>query len=535
MTYTSFGFLIFFSVLALIYFLLPSKVRWTSLLVFSYGFYFLVCKKLPFYMLITTAIIYFSAMAMQKINDRGKQYIKEHADGLSREEKKTLKSRTKSRSKAVMITAVVLNLLILCIFKYTDFLAGNAAGFLGSLGINVPRKTFSLVLPLGISFYTFQSLGYIVDVFRQKYRCEKNFFRLALFVSYFPQIIEGPIGRFDHLAPQLFRGNEFSFERTKESVFLILAGFAKKVIIADNLAPMINSVVGNYGGYQGFQIILACMLYGIQLYGDFSGCMDIAMGFSGILGIQLTPNFNRPYFSTSVAEFWRRWHISLCSWFRDYLFYPVSFSSASKKISRKLKEKNRLRASMNVPKYLAMLVVWSLTGLWHAACWTEILWGIINGLVMIFSDAFAGVYLKTNQKLRIKESSFAWKVFRILRTYIFMTVLNFMCEFDRLSDFLHCLTAAVRNPLPTSFSPSYLFPEMLHNGVYCVAAVFAACVVLLLHSIYDERHDGTTLIKTVCSKNWIIQAAVIIILFFACILFGGAASDMTGGFMYAQF
>ncbi|MCQ2484101.1 MAG: hypothetical protein MJ168_02060 [Clostridia bacterium] len=534
MTYISFSFVIFFFILAIIYFILPEKIRWTALLVFSYAFYYLACNKLPIYMLVTTVLTFVFTTLMQKVFDNSKAYLKEHSGELSKDEKKALKKKAKSKSKAIMIIAVVLNLLILCVFKYTDFLVGNAGSLLTKLGFGIQPRTFNLILPLGISFYTFQSLGYIIDVFRQKYRSETNFFKVALFVSYFPQIIEGPIGRFDHLAPQLFKGNKFSFSRTKENLFLILVGFAKKVVIADNLAPMITAVVGDYSNYQGFQIILTCMLYGIQLYADFSGCMDIAMGFSNILGIQLSYNFKRPYFSTSVAEFWRRWHISLCSWFRDYLFYPISFSSACKKISKKLKDKNRITLSMNMPKYIAMIVVWSLTGLWHAACWTEVLWGLINGVVMISSEQFKDTYDKINHKLHIKESSFVWKLFRILRTYVFMTFLNFMCEFDKLSDFIKCTVIALKNPLPTSFSPSYLFPEIVINGISCVIVVFIACILLLIHSIYDENHNES-LIKKITAKSWIMQVIVLFLLFYTCALFGGAASDMTGGFMYAQF
>lgn len=535
MTYISFGFIIFFFILGVVYFALPDKIKWISLLVFSYVFYFLASEKLPLYMLVTTAVTYGCTAAIQKIFDKNRDYISEHKEELTREQKKALKAKGKNKAKAAMISAVAVNLIILCVFKYTDFIVTNAASALNTFGLNIKPRSFNLLLPLGISFYTFQSLGYIIDVFRQKYRSEKNFLKVALFVSYFPQIIEGPIGRFDHLAPQLFEGHRFSFDRAKSSIFLILAGFVKKLVIADNLAPLITDVVGNYGKYDGFQIITACMLYGIQLYCDFSGCMDIAMGFSNVLGIQLTPNFQRPYFSTSVADFWRRWHISLCSWFRDYLFYPISMSAFCRKISKKLKNKDRVKASANVPKYIAMAVVWSLTGLWHAACWTEILWGLSNGVIMIFSEQFKDIYVKINTKLKLSDESKLWNFIRIIRTYIVMTVLNFMCEFDRLGDFLSCTLNALRNPLPSSFSFGYLLPVIIESsGLIYIAVVFICCAVLLVHSVYDEHHEES-LISVLCRKNWVVQAAVLIIAVLAVMIFQAEPTELTGGFMYAQF
>ncbi len=532
MTFLSFSFILLFALLALLYFVLPKKCQWILLLIFSYAFYFFASEKLPVYMLITTAVTYFAAIGIQRIKDKTDNRIKSTED-ITKEEKKALRSAGDKKRKTVLIIAVCINIGILSVFKYTDFVFSNISSILISFGVPVNHAGFNLLLPLGISFYTFQSTGYIIDVYRKQVTAEKNFFKAALFVSYFPQIIEGPIGRFNALAPQLFAEHKFSFDRTKKAVFLIVWGFFKKLVIADNLAPMVNEISENYSAYSGITIFLGMLFYGIQLYTDFSGYMDIAMGFSNILGIELAPNFKRPYFSQNLAEFWRRWHISLCSWFRDYLFYPMFMSKRSMNIAKKLRAKGYKTAAKNVPTFIAMAIVWFLTGLWHGACWTEIVWGFSNGLIMIFSQQFKDTYETINNKLRIKTDSSLWKVFRIIRTYLLVTLLNFICEFNTLSDSVKSFSLMITAPLPQSLSLSEFLPKIIETGIFGIAATLAACVVLFLHSLYEERNGS--IIEALFKKNWLVQFIVFCLFFFYIVLFGANTNNLTAGFMYAQF
>ncbi len=532
MTFLSFSFILFFTALAVLYFVLPKKCQWPLLLIFSYAFYYLASDKLPVYMLITTAVTYFAARGIQSLKDRTDADIKSRTE-ITKDEKKALRAKCDKKRKAVLIAAICINIGILSVFKYTDFAVSNVTSLLASFGLETRHAGFNLLLPLGISFYTFQSTGYIIDVYRKQAKAEKNFFKTALFVSYFPQIIEGPIGRFGKLAPQLFAEHKFSFTRTKKAIFLILWGFFKKLVIADNLAPLINEVSENYMSYSGITIFIGLLLYGVQLYADFSGYMDIAMGFSDILGIELAQNFNRPYFSHSLAEFWRRWHISLCSWFRDYLFYPMFMSKKSMDIAKKLRAKGHKTAATNVPTFLAMAIVWFLTGLWHGACWTEIVWGFSNGLIMIFSQQFKNTYTAVNKKLKIKTESLPWRVFQIVRTYLLVTLLNFICEFNTLTDSVRSFARMFTSPLPSSMSLTELLPKLIDNGIVGIGIVFASCAVLFFHSLYEEKRGSVT--EAVCRKSWILQSAVILVIVFAILLFGGTANDLTGGFMYAQF
>lgn len=225
--------------------------------------------------------------------------------------------------------------------------------------------------------------------------------------------------------------------------------------------------------------------------------------------------------------------MSLCSWFRDYLFYPMFMSGPFMRLAKKLRAKGYKTAATNVPTFIAMAIVWFLTGLWHGACWTEIIWGFSNGLIMIFSLQFKNVYTAVNQKLHIDTEAWKWKVFQIVRTYLLVTLLNFICEFNTLRDSVTSFSLIIRDPIPATWSASSLFPRLIDAGVIPFVAVFAACSLFFFHSLYEEKRGSV--VEAICAKHWIIQTGVFVFVLFYIILFGQASNDMTGGFMYAQF
>lgn len=516
----------------MLYFVLPHKCQWPMLLIFSYAFYWFAAEKLPIYMVVTTVVTFFSAFLIDSINCKSDNYIKENKETISRQEKKELKNKAKKKGRTILVVALILNFGMLAVFKYSDFVVGNITGLLAHFGIETGYTGFNLLLPLGISFYTFQSTGYIIDVYRGKVKAEKNPLKLALFVSYFPQIIEGPIGRFGDLHTQLISEHKFSFDRLKRNILLILWGFLKKMVIADNLAVTVNEVSGNYAIYDGFQLFVCMILYGIQLYTDFSGYMDMASGFSGILGIELAQNFKRPYFSTSLAEFWRRWHITLCAWFRDYLFYPIYMSKKCMGISKKLRKKGHKKAATIIPTFIATVIVWFLTGLWHGAYWTEIVWGLCNGLIMMFSLQFKDGYEKVNRRLHINEESKIWTAFRIIRTYLLVTALNFITVFESFSDSAKAFVGFIKNPLPHGLSLAYFLPILSSTGIIQVVAVVFSCLLLFVYSRLQEKNVNVE--RILWSKNWFLQSLIIISLLFIILLFK-CASVNSEGFMYAVF
>lgn len=532
MSFVSFSFILLFGVFTVLYFVLPHKCQWPMLLIFSYAFYWFAAEKLPIYMVVTTVVTFFSAFLIDSINCKSDNYIKENKETISRQEKKELKNKAKKKGRTILVVALILNFGMLAVFKYSDFVVGNITGLLAHFGIETGYTGFNLLLPLGISFYTFQSTGYIIDVYRGKVKAEKNPLKLALFVSYFPQIIEGPIGRFGDLHTQLISEHKFSFDRLKRNILLILWGFLKKLVIADNLAMTVNEVSGNYAIYDGFQLFVCMILYGIQLYTDFSGYMDMASGFSGILGIELAQNFKRPYFSTSLAEFWRRWHITLCAWFRDYLFYPIYMSKKCMGISKKLRKKGHKKAATIIPTFIATVIVWFLTGLWHGAYWTEIVWGLCNGLIMMFSLQFKDGYEKVNRRLHINEESKIWTAFRIIRTYLLVTALNFITVFESFSDSAKAFVGFIKNPLPHGLSLAYFLPILASTGIIQVVAVVFSCLLLFVYSRLQEKNVNVE--RILWSKNWFLQSLIIISLLFIILLFK-CASVNSEGFMYAVF
>ena len=307
-TYTSLNFLFFVLVTMLVYFLFPAKkYKWTVLLAASLFFYAVAGYRFAYFILFTTLSTYLIALWIDRISKNSKTLLKSKKSEWDKNQKKAYKNRIKIQKRLVMTLALVLNFGILAFLKYFNFFAGSLNDILGSFGMDFSAPTLNLFLPLGISFYTFQSMGYIVDVYREKTPPQKNPAKLLLFVSFFPQIVQGPISIYDQLAHQLFEPHDFDFTRMKHGMELILWGFCKKIIIADRAAIAIQAVTADYGAYNGTTLTFIVLLYALQLYADFSGGIDISRGVAQIFGIDMIDNFKRPYFSKSINEYWRRW------------------------------------------------------------------------------------------------------------------------------------------------------------------------------------------------------------------------------------
>ena len=324
MVINSLNFVLFVAIVSLIYFIFPRKIKWVVLLLASYIFYFICSKWLIIYMLITTLSIYILALIMGKIDIKTKARCKEETD---RKVKKEIKNKAKRNKKILVALAVLINFGILISLKYCNFINQNLNAIFNviKLPIEIPLK--KIVLPLGISYYTLQVISYVVDVYRGKYLPDKHFGRVALFVSFFPQMVEGPIGRYDELANQLYESHKFSYENVKFGIQLMLWGYFKKMVIADRAAIYVNTVFENYHAYAGLPTFMAAAIYTLQIYAEFSGCIDIVRGTAQIFGITMAENFKRPFFSKSVQEFWRRWHITLGTWFKEYIFIQFLFQN----------------------------------------------------------------------------------------------------------------------------------------------------------------------------------------------------------------
>ena len=280
---------------------------------------------------------------------------------------------------------------------------------------------------MGISFYTFKSISYLVDVYRKKYRAERNFFKFALYISFFPQLIQGPISRFDDMSKSLFIRHNYNHKNFIRGFYRLLWGYFKKMVVADRIMPAVLTIISDSEIYNGAFAFLGIMFYAIQIYADFSGGIDITIAIAEMLGIKVEENFIRPYFSKNIKEYWRRWHITMGTWFRDYVFYPVSVSNPMLKLSKFSRKHFGKNIGKRVPVYISALTVWFLTGLWHGAGWNFVVWGLLNGICILISDELKGLYAVFHKFIPAKNLPFRlYDAFSALRTVLIMSSIRML-------------------------------------------------------------------------------------------------------------
>ena len=316
MSFTTVAFFVFLLAGIVVYYVLPKNVQWIWLLILSYIYYFTFSIKASLFMVFATVTIYFGGIWLENIQNTGDRYLKDNKETLSREDKKAYKESLRRKKRWVLFLILLLDFGMLAVVKYSNFAIENINSVLGLIG-KEPIGLLGMGLPLGISFFTFQSVSYAIDVYQGKYECEKNIFKMGLFVSFFPQLLQGPIGRYDRLGKQLYSGHSFNLKNVEYGLQRIGWGLFKKVVIADRAAVLVLNVFNNYEAYSGFHYIMAVLMYSVDLYMDFSGGIDIVIGAAQMFGITMDENFRQPYFSKSIGEFWRRWHITLGTWMKD--------------------------------------------------------------------------------------------------------------------------------------------------------------------------------------------------------------------------
>ena len=426
MLFTSFEFIVFLLLVFVLYYSLPKKSQWVQLLVFSYIFYFIADPRYLIFIVVTTVSTYLVSLKLKKINDITDGYIKEHKE-LTRDEKKAYKAQMKAKKWRWLLLCLILNIGILSVTKYTNFVINNINNFLSG---SSQLKAVDMIIPMGISFYTFQTMGYIIDVYRGKHEPQKNPFKLALFVSFFPQLVQGPISRYGDLSKTLFSEHKFDCKVISSGLMRILWGYFKKVVIADRLISAVTTLVSETETYVGAYVFVAMMFYAFELYCDFTGGIDITIGIAEVLGITLAENFNLPYFSKNIKEYWNRWHITMGSWFTDYIFYPISVCGPMLKLSKWSRSHLGDFIGKRVPVYLSSFVVWLTTGIWHGAAWNFIVWGLMNFVVIMISQELEPLYAKFHSKFNVK-GKMPYEVFQIIRTILLMSCIRmFDCYRD---------------------------------------------------------------------------------------------------------
>lgn len=394
----SLAFFVFLFIVISIYYLVPQRFRWVVLLVASYYFYGTFKIQYVILLAFSTIVAYFTALLMEKQPD-------------------TLVKRK------VLLAGCIGNLGILFVFKYYNFFSSSMITIFNNYGLPLQSHLLRLAVPVGISFYVFQVVSYMIDVYRGTKTAERHLGLFALYVSFFPKLLAGPIERAKHFLPQLHEHHEWNWGQTTNGFKLMVWGLFKKVVVADRLAVFVDIVFNNPSAHEGPSLALAVIFYSFQIYCDFSGYTDIAIGISQVFGFKLTDNFNRPYTARSVAEFWRRWHISFSTWLRDYLYIPLG---GNRVVPTRL--------------YINLMVVFLVCGLWHGANWTFIEWGIIHGLFLIVGLASRDIRAKISRTLCLESVPVLHRGLQICTTFILVSLAWVFFRADSLYDALYLIT-----------------------------------------------------------------------------------------------
>lgn len=521
MAFNTLIFVLFFGIVVIGSFIVPAKWKWVFLLAASYFFYFYASAKFGIFIILTTVTSYLAALYI------GKQHELEKSDGVTKEDKKHLKNQRKK----MLVGLLLLNFGILFVLKYFNFFSENLNYLLNSLsfGGNIPK--LNLILPLGISFYTFQTMSYVIDVYWGKVKPERNLAKVALFVSFFPQILQGPIGRFKDLAPQLYAPKKASYQDLKFGLQLMMWGYFKKMIIADRAAVIANYVFDNYFHVSGMGVVFGVFMYAIQDYTDFSGCIDIARGCAQTMGITMAENFRRPYFSKTVSEFWRRWHMSLGAWMKDYVFFPFSLTKGVSKLGKFAKKKFGKHIGRTLPIALGNLLVFFLVGVWHGASWNYIIWGIFYGLLIAISGMMKPVFVNMNKFFHINVESKAFQLFQILRTFWITCVGCIIFRAATLTNAWDIFMKTFR----FYEMPALFHKEFLGMGLKGLDLIVLLCGLVILF-IIDVMQERGSVRERVSMKPIYIRWTLYIVAFIIIVLLGmyGPGYDQNQ-FVYMQF
>jgi len=481
MLFNSLHFLIFFPIAVVLYFIIPHKYRWVFLLISSYYFYMSWKAEYIILIIISTLIDYIAGIQIYN-------------------------SKTQRRKNLILCLSLLSNLGLLFAFKYFNFFSDAIREILQVFTIQLNPMTLKVLLPVGISFYTFQSLSYTIDIYREKIKPTRHLGIFALYISFFPQLVAGPIERAENLLPQFFKKHNFDYKRVTDGLKLMLWGFFKKVVIADRLNIIVNTIYRTPMDYTGIPLILSTGFFAFQIYCDFSGYSDIAIGSAQVMGVKLMDNFNRPYFSRSISEFWKRWHISLSTWFKDYLYISLGGNRVS------------------IPRwYFNIFVVFLLSGLWHGANWTFVIWGALHGFYLIFGIITKSLRDRLLVFTRLILFPRLTKLLSIGFTFVLVNIGWIFFRAKTVSDAFYILTHL--------FTGSFSFRDKIIPGLDWLDLSIAIGVILfmeLIHLILEHRSIRQFLDSKPLILRWSIYLAIILLI----LLFGVFNETQ---FIYFQF
>lgn len=505
------------------------REQWPVILAGNLVFYLLAGSwQTAFIIVAVAAVTWGGSQLMERIATEGKQLVKS-IPRKDREGRKAARAQIQTRKRRILWATLAIALCgILGYFKYWNVILYN-------FGFAPSTTSLGIVLPLGISFYTFQSVMYVIDVYNGKYAAEASFVRYLTFVSYFPQMIQGPINRFDELSPQIYARHEADGATIERGLWRVAYGVFKKIVIANVLAGKVSTIFGNVTpAIPGSVVVLGIITYSIQEYADFSAGIDIVTGVSDMLGIRMSQNFRQPYLSVSLADFWRRWHMSLGVFMKDYVFYPIALTKPFQSLGKWGQKRLGKHLGRTLPACLANIVVFLVVGLWHGAEWHFLIWGLFNGLVIAAADLLAPVFERTNKLLHIDPEGLPHRIFAIVRTFLLVCLIRYFDVMPNPMDSLICLRNTVTNFLPLPYRDCLAMMGVDGIEVFGLSrlAMLGFALVGVVSISYERGTDVRAKIMgwhPLAKMALVGVCSVLVILCFRYSLGGG------NGFVYANF
>ena len=527
--------LIFLPGVIVIYAAIPRRGKPYVLLAASYLFYFLICRWIIGYLLATTISVYLWGIALDSIykkRDKEIAGLPQNDKDKLKASKKIIKGKYQKYLRTVMWLGVIAHLGLLLTLKYSGFFADNINTVFSKLGIGLSITVLKFALPLGISFFTMQAIAYIVDVYRGTIKADYNLGRIALFMGFFPQIIEGPICRYSQTAESLWNARKIEYKNLTFGIQRILWGMFKKIIIANRLHPIVEEILLGRTGYHGGLLFLGAIGYTLELYMDFSGTIDGVIGTAEIFGVKMPENFKQPLFSHNITEFWKRWHITLGAWFKDYIFYPVTLTKPMKKLSGWGKKRIGNYYGPMLSIAVALFCVWFSNGLWHGAAWSFIFYGMYHFILILLENIFEPPFNKLDEKLHIKKDSKWFRGFQMIRTLILIFIGEMFFYEESLANGLLVFRRMLTD---MSFAPGVMrVVTYVKSDIYDLWAIGIGLLVVLVVSFLKEKGVDIRerLAKSNIALRWIILYALIVsIIVFGAYGTGYLAIDP----MYANF
>lgn len=503
---------LFLPLTIILYNLISQKHRWKVLLIASYVFFWSISGKLIIYLFITTLLMYFFGIWLDKIQRKRDSELKV----AEKENKKSIRQACTKKQRKVLLLATIIMIGTLVVLKYTPFITENLKSLLEVLNIPGEINIIKFMIPIGISFYTLQALSYLLDVYKEKIKADRNLGRIALFISFFPQIMEGPFCRYSETAEALWKGNKTTYKNLTFGLQRIALGFMKKKVIADRLNPIVDTIFLEYASYDGGIVALGMILYTLQLYMDFSGTMDVVIGIAEIFGVKMPENFKQPFFSKSISEFWTRWHITLGAWFRDYIYYPVSLSDKCKKITSAARKKLGNYYGPMISSAIALFCVWICNGIWHGTGWNFIFFGMYHFVLILAGRLIIPIAEKANAKLHVNSKNFLYRLMQMIRTTILVFIGELFFRANTLKDGFDMFGMMINKFSLNLINDGTILELGIDNKDFIIVGIMTLVIFVL--SILKEK--GINIRESIAKRNIVIRWCFYYAIIFSIIIFG---------------